>query len=126
MILKIHKGRKLVEGLREGGMGSLQGPVICPTIRSKQVGIYTLPVNGRIMKARIPSSALWGNKGIGGTINGGAPSHQLQVRKCKTPQCSFSSSSNGSDSMAENFNENDGDYVNSSVVEADAPIFDNM
>ncbi|KAI4316847.1 hypothetical protein L6164_024787 [Bauhinia variegata] len=44
---------------------------------------------------------------------------QINVRKCKTVvHCSFDSSSNDSGSMAENFNENDEDYVNSSVIEA--------
>ncbi|XP_020967463.1 dnaJ protein homolog ANJ1-like [Arachis ipaensis] len=41
------------------------------------------------------------------------------MRKCKskTVHCSFNSPSNGSGSTAENFDENDEDYVNSSVVE---------
>ncbi|CAI9284156.1 unnamed protein product [Lactuca saligna] len=46
---------------------------------------------------------------------------RVQVRHrpgSKTVTCSFSSSSNGNGSMAESFNENDSDYVNSSVVEA--------
>ncbi|CAL0318999.1 unnamed protein product [Lupinus luteus] len=42
----------------------------------------------------------------------------LNMRKCNTVYCSFNSSSNGTGSMAENFNEKDEDYVNSSVVEA--------
>ena len=35
-------------------------------------------------------------------------------------QCSFSSSSDDSGSMAENFSENDEEYVNSSVIEVGA------
>ncbi|XP_019415390.1 PREDICTED: bifunctional nuclease 1-like [Lupinus angustifolius] len=42
----------------------------------------------------------------------------LSTRKCNTVHCSFNSSSNGSGSMPQNFNEKDDDYVNSSVVEA--------
>ncbi|KAK9269833.1 hypothetical protein L1049_025406 [Liquidambar formosana] len=100
-------------------MGSLQGPVICPTVRAKQAGVYTLPVNGPLMKAKLLRSGFWGFRGIGGdknTVN--FLSHQRYARKCMTPHCTFSSSSNGNGSMAENFNENDEDYVNSSVVEA--------
>ncbi|KAK4751395.1 hypothetical protein SAY87_004877 [Trapa incisa] len=98
-------------------MGSLQGPVICP-IRAKQAGVYMIPVNGLISKPRTLRSELWGWKGFFrqrvevGTIQ------RLVARRCKVPQCSFSSSSNGNGSMAENFNEHDEDYVNSSIVEA--------
>ncbi|KAA8528674.1 hypothetical protein F0562_036029 [Nyssa sinensis] len=98
-------------------MGSLRGPVICPAVRAKQTGVYTLPVNGPLMKADILRSGFWGFKGsICGRINN--VNHQLRVHKCRTVRCSFSSSSNGNGSMAENFNESDEDYVNSSVVEA--------
>lgn len=98
-------------------MGSLQGPVICPTVRAKQAGLYTVPVIGPCAKARLLRNELWGFKGIGGKITkADFPSRQLNVRKCKTIQCTFSSSSNGNGSMAENFN--DEDYVNSSVLEA--------
>ena len=99
-------------------MGTLQGPVICPTVRAKQAGVYTLPVSLPLRK-QILRSGFWGFKGnFGGTSKVGDASHQLHVRKYKTLQCSFSSSSDGNGSMAENFNENDEDYVNSSVVEA--------
>ncbi|XP_059636775.1 bifunctional nuclease 2-like [Cornus florida] len=99
-------------------MCSLQGPaVICPTVRGKQNGFYTLPVNWPLTKVSILRSGFWGFKGINSNrINNVC--HQLRMRKCKTVQCSFSSSSDGNGSMAENFNESDEDYVNSSVVEA--------
>lgn len=100
-------------------MGSLQGPVICPTVRAKQVGLYTLPMIGPLAKARLLRSEFWGFKGIRGNITkAGSSSCQLSARKSRTIKCTFSSSSNGNGSMAENFNENDEDYVNSSVVEA--------
>lgn len=97
-------------------MGSLRGPVICPTIRAKQGG---LPMVSFPIKARIIRSEFWGFKGISGPVAKlGFLSRQLSVRKCKGINCTFSSSSNDNGSMAENFNENDEDYVNSSVLEA--------
>lgn len=100
-------------------MGSLQGPVICPAVRAKQAGLYTLPFNGPMMKASVLRSELWGFKGLSVIkTKVGVSSRQLNTPKCKPVQCTFSSSSNGNGSMAENFNENDEDYVNSSVVEA--------
>ncbi|XWS24404.1 hypothetical protein CRYUN_Cryun28dG0099000 [Craigia yunnanensis] len=103
-----------------GKMVSLQGPVISPAVRSKQVGVYMLPVNGPFPKERLHRSDMWGYRGVtDGKSKARAISRQLKLRKCKTMvQCSFSSSSDGNGSMAENFNENDEDYVNSSVVEA--------
>lgn len=101
-------------------MVSLQGPVICPTVRSKQVGVYTLPVNGPFPRARLIRSDIWGFRGeLDGKSKARAISRQLKLRKCRTTvHCTFSSSSDGNGSTAENFNENDEDYVNSSVVEA--------
>ncbi|XP_057973542.1 bifunctional nuclease 1-like [Malania oleifera] len=102
-------------------MGTLQGPVFCPAVRAKQPGVHSVPVNGPfvMMKARVLGNEFWGLKGV--AVGRPKVGHQLHlhVRKCKTtPYCSLSSSSNGNGSMAENFNENDEDYVNSSVVEA--------
>ncbi|KAK6938860.1 hypothetical protein RJ641_032368 [Dillenia turbinata] len=96
-------------------MGTLQGPVICPNVRAKQIGNYTIPLNGPLMRARIQRSGFWGIKGIQDTV---PSSHQLNFRKSNTIKCSFSSSSNNNGSMADSFDENDEDYVNSSVVEA--------
>lgn len=98
-------------------MTSVQGPVICPaTVHTKQTGAYTLPVNGPLMKNRVLKSGFWGFKGFNGSrIN---VRSQQRFQKGKGVRCSFSSSSNGNGSTAENFNENDADYVNSSVVEA--------
>ncbi|KAK9080326.1 hypothetical protein SSX86_000084 [Deinandra increscens subsp. villosa] len=95
-------------------MSTLQGQVVCPSVRGKQSGVGAVPaIEGSLMKAKIQKSGIWGFKGINGP--------RVQVRKphgSKTVKCSFSSSSNGNGSMAESFNENDSDYVNSSVVEA--------
>ncbi|XP_054817521.1 bifunctional nuclease 1-like isoform X2 [Prosopis cineraria] len=99
-------------------MGSLQGPVLCPSIRAKLAGFCSLPMIGPI-NHRYLRSEFWGLKELGGgKAKARILSCQVNVRKCKRVHCSFSSSSNGSGSMAENFNEKDEDYVNSSVVEA--------
>ena len=97
-------------------MGSLQGPVICPTVRAKQAGNHAFPITGPLVKARLVRSELWGFKGYKTKV--GIASRQLKARRCNTVQCSLNSSSDGNGSTAENFNENDEDYVNSSVVEA--------
>ncbi|KAH1065751.1 hypothetical protein J1N35_030738 [Gossypium stocksii] len=97
-------------------MVSLQGPVICPSVHSKQVGVDTLMVNRPSPGARLLRSDIWGRT----RVIDGRRSHKLKLRYCKTMvHCSFSSSSDGSGSMAESFNEKDEDYVNSTVVEAD-------
>ncbi|XP_010263583.1 PREDICTED: bifunctional nuclease 2-like isoform X2 [Nelumbo nucifera] len=97
-------------------MGTLQGSVVCPTIGAKQVGAYTLSGNGPLVTARTLRSEFWGSKGTYRRWR--TLSHKVPLIKFRTVHCSFSSSSNDNGSMAENFNENDEDYVNSSVVEA--------
>lgn len=101
-------------------MGSLQGPVFCPAVRARQGGLYnTVPFTGPVMKARVFRSELWGFKGLTAVkTKAGVFTRQRNTRKCKIVHCTFSSSSNGNGRMAENFNENDEDFVNSSVVEA--------
>lgn len=96
---------------------AVQGPVVCPaTVRSKQNGVYTLPVNAPLMKHRILTTGFWGSKGINCSRVG--VGIRPRFHKPNSVKCSFSSSSNGNGSMAENFSENDADYINSSVVEA--------
>ncbi|PPR88769.1 hypothetical protein GOBAR_AA31914 [Gossypium barbadense] len=96
-------------------MVSLQGPVICPSVHSKQVGVDTLMMNRPSPWARLLRSDIWGCS----RVIDERKSHKLKIRYCKTiVHCSFSSSSDGSGSMAESFNEKDEDYVNSTVVEA--------
>ncbi|OMO87539.1 hypothetical protein CCACVL1_08956 [Corchorus capsularis] len=66
-------------------MVSLQGPVICPAVRSKQVGVYTLPVNGPFPRARLIRSDIWGFRGeLDGKSKARAISRQLKLRKCRT------------------------------------------
>lgn len=100
-------------------MGSLQGPVVCPSIRTKLAGFCSLPMIGP-MNARCIRSEFWGlREFIGSKTKSSILSYRkINARKCKTVQCSFNSSSNGSGNMAENFNEDDEDYVNSTVIEA--------
>ncbi|KAK8642412.1 hypothetical protein V6N13_011756 [Hibiscus sabdariffa] len=98
-------------------MISLQGPLICPAVRSKQVGVDRLMVNRHFPRARLLTSDVWGYRRV---IVGKGKSRKLKLRNCKTTvRSTFSSSSDGNGSMAESFNENDDNYVNSSVVEAD-------
>ncbi|KAK1269331.1 Bifunctional nuclease 1 [Acorus gramineus] len=98
-------------------MGTLQGPVICrPTVRAKQTVAFSSPVSGSLIKVR---SGIWGSKrGSRARIRVGPLTPQHCVRRNAVVHCAFSSSSDGNGSMAENFSENDEDYVNSSVVEA--------
>lgn len=99
-------------------MGSLQGPVICPTVRAKQVSIYPVPANGPLMKASMLRSGIWGCKDVyRRRTSAGIVTRPFHVRRLGRVHCTFSSSSNGS-SRAENFNEKDEDYVNSTVIEA--------
>ncbi|KVH98424.1 hypothetical protein Ccrd_023335 [Cynara cardunculus var. scolymus] len=95
-------------------MSSLQGPVVCPSVHRKQGEFHAVPaVNGSLNKTKILRSGMWGFRGV--------YSHRVHIRdqpRSQTVTCTFSSSSNGNGSMAESFNENDSDYVNSSVVEA--------
>lgn len=100
-------------------MGSLQGPVIYPAVRAKQAGTYSFPMTGPLVKGWLVRSELRGFKGLSGCKSKVVlTSRQLKPRRCSVVQCSLSSSSDGNGSTAENFNENHGDYVNSSVVEA--------
>ena len=99
-------------------MGSLQGPVMCPSVQAKLAGLFSLPMIGPTNVSCVRSE-FWGIKELGGgKAKPGTLSCHVNMRKCKTVHCSFNSSSNGSGSGAENFNEKDEDYVNSSVVEA--------
>lgn len=93
-------------------MSSLQGPVICSLVCGKRRGT----VNSSIVKAKMLRSEFWGFNGISSW-----PVNVVLLPRSRASKfigCSFSSSSNDNGSMAENFNENDADYVNSSVVEA--------
>ncbi|KAG7037875.1 Bifunctional nuclease 2 [Cucurbita argyrosperma subsp. argyrosperma] len=100
-------------------MGSLQGPVVCPTFRAKQAGFCSLPIKRSLMAFSFRRGEFWGFTGIDGlNAKFPAPSRKGCARKCTTVRCSFSSSSDDNGSTAENFNEKDEEYVESSVVEA--------
>nr|GLL48366.1 bifunctional nuclease 1-like [Ipomoea trifida]GMD89385.1 bifunctional nuclease 2 [Ipomoea batatas] len=98
-------------------MHSLQGPVVCPVVRAKLTDRSPIPVNSPVVKAtRILRSGFWGINGF--HIRQGLVVQKPRPRISKLITCTFSSSSNGNGSRAENFNENDAEYVDSSVVEA--------
>ncbi|CAH8313425.1 unnamed protein product [Eruca vesicaria subsp. sativa] len=86
-------------------MRSLQAPVVHPTIRPRQVAACALKPTlllGQRIKSRVtlrlyPRGCCGGKSGV---------------------KCVFSSHSDGNGSTAENFNENDEEYVDSSIVEA--------
>ncbi|CAM8972180.1 unnamed protein product [Rhodiola kirilowii] len=94
-------------------MTSLQGPVICPSVRPKQAGLGVSVTN------KLHGTGLCGV--LGKRSKASFLSYQLHLRRSNTTsvvRCSFSSSSNGNGSKAGKFNENDADYVNSTVLEA--------
>lgn len=98
-------------------MSSVQGHVIFPVAaRAKQTKVQMPPTNGPLRKYKISRSGFWGVKGIScGKTNVG---HRLRLHNVKVVKCSFSSSSDGNGSMAENSNENEAEYVNCSVTDA--------
>lgn len=98
-------------------MTSVQGSVVCPVVHAKKTGQYSVPVNSPSVKTtKVLRSGFRGSAMI--------CSRQVHVAWLPRPEisttikCSFSSSSNGNGSRAENFSENDADYVNSIVLEA--------
>ncbi|XP_020238326.1 bifunctional nuclease 1 [Cajanus cajan] len=98
-------------------MSSMQGPVVCPSVRAKQAGLCGIPVIGAVkMNVRRIRSEFWG---LGGAkAKPGFLSCHINTRRFKTVHCSFNSPTNDNGSSADNFNEKDEDYVNSSVIEA--------
>ncbi|KAK9053849.1 hypothetical protein SSX86_024924 [Deinandra increscens subsp. villosa] len=95
-------------------MNYLQGQVVCPSVHQKQGWVHGVTaVNGSFTKAKPLRSGMWGFRGFYNH-----PVHMRCQPKSNTITCTFSSSSNGNGSMAESFNENDSDYVDSSVLEA--------
>ncbi|KAH6837960.1 Wound-responsive family protein [Perilla frutescens var. hirtella] len=97
-------------------MASMQGPVVCPVVHAKQTGVYAVPIDSPLLKAKLVRSGFWGLKGLNsGTAN---VSYRQNLRHCRPIRGSFSSSSDGNGSMAGNSSEQNADYVNSSVVEA--------
>lgn len=97
-------------------MASIQGPVVCPVVHAKQTGVYSVPVDSPLLKAKLVKSGFLGVKGLtNGIANVG---YRQNLKNLRPIRCSLSSSSDGNGSMAENSSEKNADYVNSSVVEA--------
>lgn len=99
-------------------MAALQSPVTCPSVCVKQ------EMNMSAMSTRISSlkNRFWGLGKQDGCRARIFKANFVKLTSHKgflQVHCSSSmSSNNGSGSMAENFSENDEDYVNSSVIEA--------
>ncbi|KAJ8442562.1 hypothetical protein Cgig2_026504 [Carnegiea gigantea] len=100
-------------------MGTLQGPVICPTVHAKQVSVHPVPANSSLTRTTMLKSSFWGYKdACRRRTTSGVITRPLHVQRLGRVHCTFSSSSDGSGSRVEKFNENDEDYINSSVIEA--------
>ncbi|GAB2291797.1 bifunctional nuclease [Dionaea muscipula] len=99
-------------------MGTLQGTVIFPTVRAKEVSVHRMMVTDRFPKAETWRSGFQGFKfSHVPKISVGILNREGHALRHMTV-CGTYSSSNGNGSMAENINESDGDYINSSVVDA--------
>uniref|UniRef100_A0A1J3J4F2 Bifunctional nuclease 2 n=1 Tax=Noccaea caerulescens TaxID=107243 RepID=A0A1J3J4F2_NOCCA len=100
-------------------MRSLQAPIVCPGVRPRQLGVSASLVNCSVSKPpRFLRNHFLGNQTRNVKSQVSTVTLRLHLRRCKSVQCLFSSHSDGTGSTAENFNENDEDYVNSSVLEA--------
>ncbi|AAF98407.1 Unknown protein [Arabidopsis thaliana] len=99
-------------------MRSLQAPVVCPSVRPRQLGVSALLVNCSVSKTRSLRKQFWGNQTKNDKSQAATVNLRLHLRRYKSIKCLFSSHSDGTGSTAENFNENDEDYVKSSVLEA--------
>ncbi|KAJ6805382.1 bifunctional nuclease 1-like isoform X1 [Iris pallida] len=96
-------------------MGTLHGPVICrPVVNTRNGGSMLVNTSFAAKGASLRS----GFRGSKVVIRVGPLFSHPRERRSLSVNCSFSSSSDGNGSMAENFSESDGDYVNSSVIEA--------
>ncbi|KAL8144091.1 hypothetical protein V2J09_017123 [Rumex salicifolius] len=104
----LRKGRNI--------MATLQGLTICPAIHSRQAGTYIMVVNEPVRKTTTLKSRFLGCNSIRGWK--ATENSRFCVKRRMAIQCTFSSSSNDNGSRAENYSENDEDYVNSSVLEA--------
>ncbi|PKA65279.1 Bifunctional nuclease 1 [Apostasia shenzhenica] len=101
-------------------MATLEGAVICQSaFHSKFSSVSAQSVNVFSPKHKNQKPGLWGYKGIfEGALTSGVPPVRLVQRRIGLIHFAYRSSSDGNGSMAENFNENDAEYVNSSVIEA--------
>ncbi|XP_078428328.1 wound-responsive family protein [Wolffia australiana] len=98
-------------------MATLQGPIICrPIAHGKRHINAVLVPQKSLLNLRLSKSELWGCSGsLGCKV---LLFRQSNKAKSTAVSCSFSSSSDGSGSRAENYSENNEDYIVSSVVEA--------
>ncbi|XP_010539885.1 PREDICTED: bifunctional nuclease 1-like [Tarenaya hassleriana] len=99
-------------------MRSLHAPVVCPAVHPRRVNACASLVGYTGSKTRFIRNRFLGSPAKIVKTQAAAVHLQLHLRRCKSIQCVFSSHSDGTGSTAENFNENDEEYVNSSVVEA--------
>lgn len=102
-------------------MGTLQGPVICrPAVYVKNARFPCPLINpSSATMGRFLRSGFWGAiKECRFMIRVSSWSYPQHEGKNRLICCSFSSSSDGNGSRAENFSGSDGEYVNSSVIEA--------
>ncbi|KAJ4909287.1 Bifunctional nuclease 1 [Raphanus sativus] len=90
-------------------MRSLQAPVVCPAIRRPcALNKPTLLLRSQFFGHRINKSQVTPPRGCRNNNN----------KRISIIKCVFSSHSDGNGSTAENFNENDEEYVNSTILEA--------
>ncbi|KAJ6799995.1 bifunctional nuclease 1-like isoform X1 [Iris pallida] len=100
-------------------MGILHGPVICQPVVHARNGGNLLVNTSLATKGTALASGFRGSRGkYRVAIRVGSLFGRPRERRSLRVNCSFSSSSDGNGSMAENFSESDEDYVNSSVIEA--------
>lgn len=94
-------------------MGTLQRPVICHRIRD------CYPRINHSTKGKSLANSFWGSRRkCRLMIRVDFPFSRHRERNGGLVHCSFSSSSDGNGSTSENVSDSDGDYVNSSVIEA--------
>ncbi|CAA3005785.1 bifunctional nuclease 2-like [Olea europaea subsp. europaea] len=97
-------------------MASLQGPAVCPVIHAKQTGVCSVPISSFLLKAKVIRTGFWGLLGNGnGRTNVNYPQ---SLRKCKIYDVLLVHRRMDMAAWPGNSNENESDYVNSSVVEA--------
>lgn len=101
-------------------MGILQGAIISrPDIIANIAGSSAPLVTKNITKAVSLQSRIWGYKArCKSLVQIGGKYLQPCSEKHWRIHCSFSSSSDGNGRMTGNFNANDEEYVNSTVIEA--------
>uniref|UniRef100_A0A1J3GPA1 Bifunctional nuclease 1 n=1 Tax=Noccaea caerulescens TaxID=107243 RepID=A0A1J3GPA1_NOCCA len=99
-------------------MRTLQSPAVCPAIRPGQVSACAS--SSLVSYTALKPTQFWGNRTKGGIVTKSRVTTTIIALRFKSSsiKCVFSSHSDGNGSTAENFNENDEEFVNSSVVEA--------